>query len=111
MVTKLLDSSFISERRSREVGIRKVLGATRTNVISMISAEYAKLVLIAIMIAIPLGIYSANSWLEEFAYRINVGIVIIVGSGLMAFLVGILTISFHTLKVSATDPVKTIKHE
>ncbi|MEP7253834.1 MAG: ABC transporter permease, partial [Ginsengibacter sp.] len=88
-------SIYTAKQRTKEIGIRKVLGATVAGIVSMLSADFVKLVLLASLIAFPVGWWAMNAWLQDFAYRINLSWVIFIVSGLVAVLIALFTISFQ----------------
>ncbi len=102
---------FTAEQRTKEIGIRKVLGATVGYIVGLLSKEFLKLVLIANVIAWPLAWWAMNKWLQDFAYRINLSWWIFVIAGLMAVLIAILTISFQAIKAALANPVKSLSAE
>ncbi len=104
-------AAFITERRTKEIGIRKVLGASETAVIVMLSKDFAKWVLIANVIAWPAAYYIMEKWLQNFAYKITIGIEIFILSGALAFLVAMLTVCTYTIKAATANPVKSLKYE
>ena len=98
-------------RRTKEIGIRKVLGASLSNMIALLSKEYMLLVLAANVIAWPLAWYAMNKWLQNFAYRIEHPGWIFLLSGLTAFLIAALTVSYQTIKTARTNPVESLRYE
>jgi putative ABC transport system permease protein len=98
-------------RRTREIGIRKVLGASVPNILSLINREFIWLVLAANILAWPTAYFAASAVLENYAYRITMGPSVFLGSGLLAFLVAVLTISANALKAARTNPSRTLKYE
>jgi putative ABC transport system permease protein len=104
-------SSFVAEQRTKEIGIRKVLGASINNVINLLSRDFAILILIAFVLAIPIAWYVLGLWLENFAYHIAIGVWAFLLGGVMALVVGMLSISFHILKAATSNPVDAIKYE
>lgn len=103
--------SFTAEQRTKEIGIRKVLGAPVRSIVNLLSKEFLKLVLISNVLAWPVTWLLMSSWLDNFAYRINMGLVVYLVSGLAGLLVALLTVSFHALKAAYSNPVKAIKYE
>ena len=97
--------------RTKEVGIRKVLGASVNNIVTIISKDFLKLVLISNVIAWPAAWYAANKWLQDFAYRINISIWIFLLASLLAFLIVLVTISFQAIKAATANPVKSLRYE
>lgn len=102
---------FTAERRGKEIGIRKVLGQSASQVVVMLSGEFAKLVLVSIVIALPVAYLLANNWLSEFAYRIPLQIWYFIGAGLIAFLVAMSTVSSQALRAAFRNPIKSLKEE
>ncbi|NND32637.1 MAG: hypothetical protein HKN76_08610 [Saprospiraceae bacterium] len=104
-------ASFTAERRKKEVGIRKVLGATSFNLVMLLSREFLWLVLIAFAIAAPISYMIMQSWLEDFAYRVAVGPLVFILSGLFAFFIAWITVSIQTAKTAYGNPVQAIQYE
>lgn len=104
-------ASFIAERRTREIGIRKVLGATVSGLIWMLIREFGKWVLLANIVAIPLGYYFSSDWLGQFAYHTEITIWLLIIPGLAALLIAIITVGAQALKAALTNPVKAIRYE
>ena len=104
-------SAFIAEQKTKEIGIRKVLGASVFQITAMLSREFLKLVLLSLFIALPLGWYLMDRWLEDFAYRVNVPWWAFVLAGSLALTLAIFTVSFQSIKAALTDPVKSLKRE
>jgi putative ABC transport system permease protein len=98
-------------RRTREIGIRKVLGASIPGVAGMVSREFAILVVVAGVVAAPVAYFAMNRWLENFAYRIDIGPAVFVLSAGIAFAVAMTTIGFQALKAAHLNPVETLRHE
>jgi len=104
-------ASFLAEQRTKEIGIRKVLGASVPGIIVLLSKEFSKWVLIANVIAWPAAWYFMNRWLEDFAYRTDFGLTVFVLSGLLAFFISILTVSYQTIRAARSNPVDSLKYE
>ncbi len=102
---------YTAETRTREIGIRKVLGATVVNITTMLSKEFAILIGIAIVIASPVAWYFMNDWLMKFAYRVDLTAWVFVLSGLAALSMGLLTVSFQTIKAAVANPVDSLRAE
>ncbi|OGU36305.1 MAG: hypothetical protein A2068_04370 [Ignavibacteria bacterium GWB2_35_6b] len=104
-------ASYTAQQKIKEIGIRKVLGASIPEIVIIFSKEFVKLVLFAAAIALPLAFYFMNGWLESFAYKINIGAAEILAAGLSAFIIALLTISYQAIKSANTNPVETIRNE
>lgn len=104
-------AAFTAQRRQREIGIRKVLGATLANVGIMLSKEYLKLILIAVCIAFPVSWWATYQWLQGFAYRVNIGAGVFIIAALSIMFITIFTISFQAVKAAVTSPVKSLRTE
>lgn len=104
-------SSFMAERRLKEIGVRKVMGASVTQILGMMSKEFVKLVLLAFVIATPLSWYAMNKWLEGFEYKTTLDALIFTYAGLGAIVIALLTISYESLKAANTNPAKTLRNE
>lgn len=104
-------AAYAAEQRTKEIGIRKVLGANVSSIVGMLSRDFIKLVLIALVIAIPIGWWAMNKWLQDFAYRIHIQWWIFAVAGLMAIIIAFATISFQSVKAALTNPVKSLKSE
>ena len=104
-------SAFVIEQRAREIGIRKVLGASVQQVLLLVSKEFLLLVGIAFIISVPVTWWAMHEWLKDFAYRINIGTGVFVAAGLAAILIAFFTISFQAIKAAITNPVKSLRTE
>lgn len=104
-------SAFSIRQRVREIGIRKVLGASSGSITAMLSAQFLKLVTISVLIAIPVTWYAMHRWLQEFAYRIEIQWWVFVLAGALALTVAFITVSFQTVKAALTNPVKSLRSE
>ncbi len=103
--------SFVVEKRKKEIGIRKVLGASEAGVVSLLSKDFIKLVLIAIMIATPIAWYAMHRWLQEFTYRIELQWWIFALAGLMAVLIAMVTVSIQSMRAAMINPTECLKEE
>jgi putative ABC transport system permease protein len=103
--------AYTAERRIKEIGIRKVLGASVMQVTEMLSKDFIKLVGIACLIAFPISYWAMNKWLQSFAYRINIGWWIFVVAGLAAIFIALATVSFQAIKAAIANPVKSLRTE
>jgi len=104
-------SAFMAEQRSKEIGVRKVLGASVFNVLYLLSTGFTKLILIAIVIAIPIAWFATNKWLSSFAYRVNVGWGIFLISSLGALAIAWITVSYESVKAAIANPIKSLRTE
>ncbi len=104
-------AAFTAERRKKEIGVRKVLGASVMGIAQMLSKDFLKLVLVALVIAFPLSFWIMSSWLEGFAYRIDIEWAVFAISGTIAILVALVTISFQSVSAAIANPVKSLKTE
>lgn len=104
-------SVLATEKRVKEIGIRKVLGASVKSIVSILSADFLKLVAISLVIAIPLAWIAGNKWLENYPYRISIGWSIFLLAAMLVILIALLTVSFQALKAALASPVKALKTE
>lgn len=104
-------AAFMAEQRTKEIGIRKVLGASVPSILVMLSKEFLKWVAVANIIAWPLAYYFMNNWLKDFAYRINISIWIFIIAGVTAIVIALATVSFQAVKTATSDPIKSLKYE
>jgi putative ABC transport system permease protein len=103
--------TYAAEQRIREIGIRKVLGASVSNIASMLSTDFLKLVIISAAIAFPLAWWAMNKWLQGFAYRVNISWWVFVIAGVLALLIALITVSFQSIKAAIANPVKSLRSE
>ncbi|HEX5153755.1 MAG TPA: ABC transporter permease [Parafilimonas sp.] len=103
--------TYAAEQRIREIGIRKVLGASVSNIAGMLSADFLKLVIISAAIAFPLAWWVMNKWLQGFAYRVNISWWVFVIAGVLALLIALITVSFQSIKAAIANPVKSLRME
>ena len=104
-------ASFSAEQRSKEIGIRKVLGASVSGIVQLLSKDFLKLVLISFVIATPIGWWAMNKWLQGFNYRVTIAWWMFAMAGLIAILIAMTTVSFQALKAAITNPTKSLRSE
>jgi ABC-type antimicrobial peptide transport system permease subunit len=104
-------AAFIAQQRTKEIGIRKVLGATVTDITTMLSTDFLKLVLIAVLIASPIAWYFMNSWLEDFAYRTTISWWVFGLAGAAACVITLCTIGAQSIRAALKNPVKSLRSE
>jgi putative ABC transport system permease protein len=104
-------ATFIAQQRTKEIGIRKVLGASIQGIVQMLSKDFVKLVIIAFVFAAPVAWWAMNKWLQSFAFRINISWWMFVAAGLGALLIALITVSFQAIRAAITNPVKSLRTE
>jgi putative ABC transport system permease protein len=102
---------FTAQQRIKEIGVRKVLGASVTGIVSMLSKDFLKLVFISILIASPIAWWAMNKWLEDFAYKIDISWWVFILAGAIALLIALFTVSFQAIKAATANPVKSLRTE
>jgi putative ABC transport system permease protein len=104
-------ATFIAEQRTKEIGIRKVMGASVNGIVRLLSKDFLKLVIIAFVVAVPVGWYFMNKWLQDFAYRISISWWVFVFAGVAAMLIAIITVSFQAVRAALHNPVDNLRTE
>jgi putative ABC transport system permease protein len=104
-------ASLMVVRRTKEIGVRKVLGASSGNIVLLVNKEFTKLVAIAFVIAAPIAWYGMKTWLQDFAYRIELGVGIFLIAGLVTLTVAWLTVSYQSIKATLINPVESLRSE
>lgn len=104
-------SAYVANQRKKEIGIRKVLGASISNILLMLNKEFIKLVLIAVIFAVPVSAYVMNNWLSNFAYRINLTAGLFILSGFITLIIALFTVSYQSLAAATSDPVDSLMEE
>jgi putative ABC transport system permease protein len=102
---------YTAERRMKEISIRKVLGASVQNVVTMLSTDFLKLIIIASVLAFPIAWYAMSKWLQGFAFRTGISWWVFAISAGITLLIALITISFQSIKAALTNPVKSLKNE
>ncbi len=104
-------AAFTAEQRKKEIGIRKVLGATIFGIVQMLSKDFVKLVLVALFIGFPIAFWMMNDWLKDFAFRIQIGASVFLIAGLVALFIAIITVSFQAVAAAMANPTKSLRTE
>lgn len=104
-------ATFTAEQRIKEIGVRKVLGANVPQIVALLSMDFVKLILIACLIAFPLGYYGMDKWLQDFAYRIDINWPVFILAGMGALAIALLTISYQAIRAALMNPIKSLKTE
>jgi len=104
-------STFVVERKTKEIGIRKVLGANVSGIVGLLSKDFLKLVLISILIATPLAWYFMNNWLQDFAYRVHIEWWVFIAAGIIAVFIALVTVSIQSIRAAVVNPVKSLRTE
>jgi putative ABC transport system permease protein len=104
-------STYMAERRFKEIGVRKVLGASVSQIVQMMSGEFVKLVIIAFVFSVPLSWYAITAWLETFDYRTPLGVSVFAIAGVSALIIALLTVSFESVKAASGNPVNALRNE
>jgi len=104
-------AAFVAEQRTREIGIRKVLGASVAQITTMLSKDFVRLVMIAIVIASPVAYWAMDAWLQHFAYRIDISWWIFVAAGAVALLIAVATTSGQAIRAAIANPVDALRSE
>jgi putative ABC transport system permease protein len=104
-------SAFMAGQRSKEIGIRKVLGASISGITAMLSKDFVKLVILSIIIATPIAWWAMTKWLQDFAYRISISWWMFVLAGFIAVLIALITVSFQSIRSAIANPAKSLRTE
>lgn len=104
-------ASFMAQQRTKEIGVRKVLGATVGQILVLLSKDFARLVVVAFVVATPVAYFAMDQWLTSFAYRIDMGMWVFLVAGVLAFLIAGLTVSYQALKAAVANPVQSLRYE
>jgi putative ABC transport system permease protein len=104
-------AAYAAEQRTREIGIRKVLGATIGGIIALLSRDFLRLVLVSALISFPFAWWAMHHWLQDFAYRIEIGWQVFALAGVLSVAIALLTVSFQALRAALMNPVKSLRSE
>lgn len=104
-------AAFTAEQRTKEIGIRKVMGASVLQLVTLLSKDFLKLVMIAIVVGIPVGYYLMDRWLEGFAYKTSIGVTVFIFAGVLSLAIAWITVGFESVKASLTNPVNSLRNE
>ncbi len=104
-------AAFMAEERTKEIGVRKVLGASSANILTLLSKEFIKVITVAFVVAVPISYYIMNNWLQNFAYRVNLEMWLFILPGILALVIALLSVSFQSLKAARAKPVSALKYE
>ncbi len=104
-------ASFMAEQRTKEIGIRKVLGATVSNIVRLLSKEFTKWVIVANLFAWPVAYFALNKWLQTYAYKTNIALLSFILSGALALLIALVTVSYQSIKAALANPVDSLRYE
>ena len=103
--------TYAAEQRIKEIGVRKVLGASVSGIVAMLSKDFAKLIFIASVIAFPIAWWAMHKWLQSFAYRITISWWVFIVAGITALVIALLTVSFQAIRAAIANPVKSLRTE
>lgn len=104
-------ATFAAQQRVKEIGIRKVLGATNSSIVKLLSRDFLRLILIAFVIAVPISWVATSRWLDDFAYRISINWWVFPAGGIIAMLIALFTISFQSIRAARANPVNNLRSE
>ena len=104
-------AAYTAERRTKEIGVRKVLGASVTGITTLLSKDFLKLVALSCLVAFPVAWWMMHSWLKNYEYRITISWLIFLIAGVAAILIALITVSFQAIKAAIANPVKSLRTE
>ena len=103
--------SYTTEQRTKEIGVRKVIGASIPQIIFLLLKEFSRLIILANILAIPIGYYFVSKWLENFAYRININYEAFIYAGGLSLIIAFATVYYQTIKAASANPVESLRYE
>jgi len=104
-------ATYMAEQRTKEIGVRKVLGASVSGIVSMLSTDFIRLVFVSFILAVPFAWWAMHNWLQEFAYRIQISWWVFVLAGILALLIALMTVSFQAIRAAIANPIKSLRTE
>jgi putative ABC transport system permease protein len=104
-------TSFTAEQRNKEIGIRKVLGASVSSIVMLLSKEFGKLIIVAFILSVPIAWYAVNWWLESYMYKVEVGVLVYLLAGLASFLIAWITMGYQSMKAASSNPIDALRSE
>jgi putative ABC transport system permease protein len=104
-------ATYAAEQRTKEIGIRKVLGASMSGIVTLLSIDFVKLVIISVILSPSIAWFTLNNWLQDFAYRINIECWMLETTSFILIAIALLTVSYHSIKTAIINPVKSIRAE
>lgn len=104
-------TAFMTEQRKKEIGVRKVLGASVSSVVMLLSKDFSKLIVIAFLIVVPVAWYAVNQWLNDFAYKVEISPLVYIGAGLSILLVAFVSMAYQSIKAAVVNPSDTLRNE
>jgi len=104
-------SAYAAQQRIKEIGVRKVLGASSAAIVALLSRDFLKLVVLAVLLAVPLAWYFMNKWLQDFAYRVHVGWWIFLATATITLFIALSTVIYQAIKAAIANPVKSLRTE
>lgn len=104
-------AAYTTEQRTKEIGIRKILGASVTNVLMLLSKEFAKLIIIGFCFAVPVSYFVMNNWLRNFTFRVELSVMTFLIAGALTLLIALMTVSYQVVRAASKNPIETLKYE